>query len=238
MFEFVRQGSKDPLHYTLMVDFDEVTPDSVTVEIFKPNGENVRAASSLYVTNIDAKATLKQEWTKADYPLDVCSTSRPYRARWVFIVGSDTYERDTYFVVSKRDFTSQVTDKVVFAEAPSVKRQSSSLENGLKELRASAWDDIKRELGGVLMDSPSLAVDPTAFHKAHVYLTISKFYLDQRFGSLGDGDEPAFKSEQFFTKYQQEFSRAINTLSVDTNNDNIVSASELRKPVRKVKFLK
>lgn len=231
----VRQGSQDPLKYRLLVDFAEAgSITSAELKIYKNGGDLVETIVDANLTKSGGLVTYQPSsahWESGTYPID-----RNYRAVWTLVSGGVTYVRDERFDVTIRDFVSEVSDSDCFAIQPGVEAQSGSA--GLLKYRRQAWLEIEQEIQSALLNNPAVAISPSHFRLAHIYRTLELFYRSQRFGTLGGESEAAIKAQEYNDDYIRTFQRAMQNLTVDPDQDNLINDLDEDSPLGQVRFLK
>lgn len=242
MTKSVRQGSQDRIEYTLLVDYKEVSPDTATILVRSPGGKVL--VNNAVATIQGSLCSYSQIWNANDFTLSTPCT-RFYHAQWTFnLADGDVHQRDIFFEVTKRAFVSEVTDQDCYNEQDGVEEQATQIldqngqPEGLKQFRKNAWRDIERYIESSLSIHPSIVADASSFERAHVYRTLQLFYRSERFGSIGSESEAAFKSKEYEEEYLSARKQALNGLSVDADNDNLVSEREERIPFPEVRFRK
>jgi hypothetical protein len=230
----VRQDSKDPISFRLILDFDEATLTAASCAIHSPGGSELRADSAVDVTRSVGLATLTPSagWGSATYPVD-----RSFRVRWTLSVGSAVYVRDDYFDVTLRDFVSEVTDADIFRIESSAQAKLGS-GGTLKDLRREAWGEIAQELAAALRENPAITASGSQFRLCHIYLVLAMFYRRERFGTLGAESEAAIKADLYEKEYRRALSRTMNNLNTTDRDDNEVGFGQEAQPWRRVRFLK
>lgn len=229
----VRQGSKDPISYRLVVDFDEATLTAASCAIYSPAGSELRADSAVDVTRSVGLATFTPSagWEDSTYPVD-----RSFRVRWTLTAGGIEYIRDDFFDVTLRDFASEVTDADVARIEASV--TSKLGVSTLKDLRREAWGEIAQEVSAVLKANPAITASGSQFRLPHIYLVLAMFYRRERFGTLGAESEAAWKADHYEKEYRRALSRALNNLNSTDYDDNVVGAEQQSRTWPRMRFLK
>lgn len=229
----VRQGSKDPISYRLVVDFDEATLTAASCAIYSPAGSELRADSAVDVTRSVGLATFTPSagWVDSTYPVD-----RSFRVRWTLMAGGIEYIRDDFFDVTLRDFASEVTDADVARIESSV--TSKLGVSTLKDLRREAWGEIAQEVSAVLKANPAVTASGSQFRLCHIYLVLAMFYRRERFGTLGAESEAAWKTDHYEKEYRRALSRALNNLNSTDYDDNVVSSDQQSRVWPRMRFLK
>jgi hypothetical protein len=229
----VRQSSKDPISYRLVVDFDEVTLTAASCAIYSPAGSELRADSAVDVTRSVGLATFTPSagWEDSTYPVD-----RSFRVRWTLTAGGIEYIRDDFFDVTLRDFASEVTDADVARIESSV--TSKLGVSTLKDLRREAWGEIAQEVSAVLKANPAITASGSQFRLCHIYLVLAMFYRRERFGTLGAESEAAWKADHYEKEYRRALSRALNNLNSTDYDDNVVSSEQQSRTWPRMRFLK
>lgn len=229
----VRQGSKDPISYRLVVDFDEATLTAASCAIYSSAGSELRADSAVDVTRSVGLATFTPSagWEDSTYPVD-----RSFRVRWTLTAGGIEYLRDDFFDVTLRDFASEVTDADIFRIESSTQGKLGS--GTLKDLRREAWGEISQEVSAVLKANPAITASGSQFRLCHIYLVLAMFYRRERFGTLGAESEAAWKADHYEKEYRRALSRALNNLNSTDYDDNVVGAEQQSRTWPRVRFLK
>lgn len=251
--QYVEQGKVGSISVRLLNDLTSAeinlsaTLSASTLTIYGRGGAVI--ASAVNPTSVSgAVATYERTWAEADF-----SRLRGYRAEWTLSDGSTTYDRVTYFEVTRRLFRSQLSDADLTARIPYLASRLPSGQSDFRLYRSDAWREIQERLRAVLpeirashgrgpsrsfgegrhplyyIDSayPGNIFNPEQFFDAHRYLALAMFHEDISIGgdSIGESSDERTAS-RCRKRYEEAFARAKSTLAIDIDDDGLMDNSE------------
>lgn len=213
----VQRGGKGALTYTFLhpTTYEPVTLNvpGCSVDILDIGGSTLVSGAAVTGSSNTVTYTPASPWTYGSGD----DFEEGYQAVWTLTDGTDTWERRTYFRITRRLFTSQVTDDDVRDVQPEL---TTAWTGSLAAWRRTAWDSltqhVERALGG---QYPGRVFDgPERFRLAHVYWTLRDFY---RASSTDGGGDDSTRASDYQARGLQEIQSALGDIAVDNNDDGL-----------------